>query len=119
MMDATSVTTLLAFVLGIGFAALALGKILALAPLRERAHELGFSTSAFRIIGALELAGAVGLITGLLWSPIGYAAATGLVLLLIGAVISQLRGRLAPIEFVPALAFGAGTVAYLLMLTTA
>lgn len=116
MMDATSVTTLLGIVLGIAFAALALGKIFALPPLRERAHELGFSTSGFRIIGALELAGAVGLVAGLLRSPIGYAAAAGLLMLLAGAIISQLRARLAAVEFVPALAFGAGTVAYLLML---
>jgi hypothetical protein len=116
-MDATSVTTLLGCVLSIGFAALALGKILALPPLRERAHELGFSTSGFRIIGALELAGAVGLLAGVLWSPIGYAAAAGLVMLLAGAVIAQRRARLAAVEFLPALAFGAGTVAYLLMLS--
>jgi len=116
VMDATSVTMLLGFVLGIGFAALALGKILALPPLRQRAHELGFSTSAFRIVGALELAGATGLLTGLFWPPIGYAAAAGLLMLLVGAVISQRRVRLAAVEFVPALVFGAGTVAYLLML---
>jgi len=114
--DATSVATVLGLVLGIGFGALALGKILALPPLRERAHELGFSTSAFRIVGALELAGATGLLTGLLWPPIGYAAAAGLLMLLAGAVISQRRARLAAVEFVPALVFGAGTVAYLLML---
>jgi len=89
--DATSVATVLGLVLGIGFGALALGKILALPPLRERAHELGFSTSAFRIVGALELAGATGLLTGLLWPPIGYAAAAGLLMLLVGAVISQRR----------------------------
>jgi hypothetical protein len=116
-MDTISATTLLGFLLGIGFAALALGKILALPPLRERAHELGFSTSGFRIIGALELAGAIGLLAGPLWSPIGYAAAAGLLMLLAGAVISQRRARLAAVEFVPALLFGAGTVAYLLMLT--
>jgi len=37
-------------------------------------------------------------------------------MLLVGAVISQRRVRLAAVEFVPALVFGAGTVAYLLML---
>jgi hypothetical protein len=116
VMEETSFTTLLSILLGIGFGALALGKILALPPLRGRARELGFSTSAFRIVGALELAGTAGLLTGPLRPPIGYVAAAGLLMLLVGAVIAQRRARLAAVEFVPALVFGAGTIAYLWML---
>jgi hypothetical protein len=46
------------------------------------------------MLGALKLAGAAGLLVGLVGPPaIGIAAATGLVLYFIGAVIAHLRAR--------------------------
>jgi DoxX-like family len=46
------------------------------------------------MLGALKLAGAVGLLVGLAGIPaIGIAAATGLVLFFIGAVIAHVRAR--------------------------
>ena len=45
----------------------------------------GVSPIQWRIIGALELAGVAGVLAGLLWAPIGIAAAIGLTLLSIGA----------------------------------
>lgn len=42
-------------------------------------------------LGTLQGAGALGLITGLVVPPIGLAAATGLVLYFLGAVIAHLR----------------------------
>jgi hypothetical protein len=46
------------------------------------------------MLGALKLAGAAGLLVGLVGPPaIGIAAATGLVLFFIGAVIAHLRAR--------------------------
>jgi DoxX-like family len=45
-------------------------------------------------LGTLKLAGAIGLLVGLVGLPvIGIAAATGLVLFFIGAVIAHLRAR--------------------------
>ncbi len=46
-----------------------------------------------RLLGWLELAGAVGLIVGLFVAPIGIAAAIGVVLYMLGAVIAHLRVR--------------------------
>ena len=45
------------------------------------------STAAYRRIGALELAAAIGLLLGLLQPLIGALAAIGLLLLLTGAVV--------------------------------
>jgi hypothetical protein len=52
---------------------------------------LGVSPIQWRGIGALELAGVAGVLIGLLWSPIGIAAAIGLILLSLGAVAFHLR----------------------------
>jgi hypothetical protein len=38
---------------------------------------LGVSPNQWRVIGALELAGVIGVLAGLLWAPIGIAAAIG------------------------------------------
>jgi hypothetical protein len=42
-------------------------------------------------LAALEIAAAVGLLIGLVWAPLGVAAAAGAVLYMIGAVISHAR----------------------------
>lgn len=55
------------------------------------ARRLGYSVNAFRVIGALEMAAVVGLLAGLLWAPLGIAAAVGLVALLVGAVVAHRR----------------------------
>lgn len=43
------------------------------------------------ILAALEVAGAVGLIVGLWWAPLGIAAAIGVIAYFVGAVIAHLR----------------------------
>jgi hypothetical protein len=47
------------------FALLGTAKIMALPPMRELAAESGFSVDAYRSIGVLEVAGAVGVALGL------------------------------------------------------
>jgi hypothetical protein len=42
-------------------------------------------------LAACEIAGALGLLLGILWPPIGLAAAGGLVIYFLGAAISHLR----------------------------
>jgi hypothetical protein len=44
-------------------------------------------------LGALKAAGAVGLLLGLLWRPIGIAAASGLVLFFLAAIATHVRAR--------------------------
>ena len=73
---------------------------------------LGVSPIQWRVIGALELAGVAGVLAGLLWPPIGIAAAIGLTLLSIGAIAFHLRASDRAADLVPAvigIALGAAT----------
>ena len=45
----------------------------------------------WRLIGACELAGVAGVLVGLMWAPIGIAAAIGLALLSVGAIAFHVR----------------------------
>ena len=73
---------------------------------------LGVSPIQWRVIGALELAGVAGVLVGLVWAPIGIAAAIGLALLSIGAVAFHLRASDRIVDLAPAVigvALGAAT----------
>ena len=63
---------------------------------------LGVSPTQWRVIGGLELAGVAGALAGLLWAPVGIAAAIGLALLSIGAVAFHLRASDRIADMVPA-----------------
>ncbi len=52
---------------------------------------LGVKPLQWRLIGVCELAGVAGVLVGLVWAPIGIAAAIGLALLSIGAIAFHLR----------------------------
>jgi hypothetical protein len=52
---------------------------------------LGVKPLQWRLIGGCELAGVAGALVGLLWAPIGIAAAIGLALLSVGAIAFHLR----------------------------
>lgn len=52
---------------------------------------LGVKPAQWRLIGACELAGVAGVLIGLMWAPIGIAAAIGLALLSIGAIAFHVR----------------------------
>jgi hypothetical protein len=55
-------------------------------------HEIvGVPLRYFPLLAACEIAGASGLVLGTRWPPVGEAAAIGLVLYFVGAVISHLR----------------------------
>jgi hypothetical protein len=52
---------------------------------------LGVPLGMFPFLAACEIAGAVGLVVGLWYPPLGIAAATGVVLYFVGAVGAHLR----------------------------
>ena len=54
---------------------------------------VGVPENRLWVLAALELAGAAGLLIGLLWAPLGIAAAIGVVLYFVGAVLAHLRKR--------------------------
>ncbi len=76
----------------------------------------GFGVSAYRRIGAVEVAGAIGLFVGFVFPVIGIAAALGFVLLLGGgAALTHVRAGDNTKELAPALAVGVIAVASLVL----
>ena len=67
----------------------------------ETMARVHFPEDKLWLLAAAEIAGAVGLVAGLVWWPIGVAAAIGLVLYFVGAVGSH--GRVRDTKFAPAL----------------
>jgi hypothetical protein len=66
-------------------------KVLGQAKIIEGLDKLGVSRNLSRVIGALELAAAAGLLLGLVIGWLGAAAAIGLVLLMAGAIVFHVR----------------------------
>ncbi len=80
-----------AFIVGVIFVASGIAKVLAVPVMRAAAAHHGLTVTQYRIVGALELAGVVGLIAGFAFRPLGIAAAIGLILLLLGAAAAHLK----------------------------
>ena len=57
----------------------------------ETAAHLGLSPALNRVVGICETAAVVGLVGGLLWWPLGIAAAGGVMLLMLGALTFHRR----------------------------
>ena len=108
-------TSILAGLLVVAFVALSSAKLAAVPAMRTRAEHLGFSVSAYRRIGALELLAAAGILVGAFVPVIGALAAVGLLLLLGGAVLAHLRNGDGVREVVPALVLGIVALTYLVL----
>ena len=91
-------------------------KLFALAPLRERAAHAGFSVAAYRGIGALEIAGAAGVLLGLTVPVLGALAGGGLLVLLAGALVTHVRNHDRARDLVPALVCAVLVAGYLVAL---
>jgi hypothetical protein len=63
---------------------------------------LGVKPLQWRVIGLLELAGVAGVLLGLVWPPIGVAAAIGLALLVLGAIVFHVRASDSVADTAPA-----------------
>ena len=105
-----------AAVVAVLFLALGAGKVAAVTPMRARAAHLGYSTTTYRAIGALEIAGGVGVALGPIAPPIGALAGVGLLLLLGGAAVTHLRHGDRPTLLAPALIAALLVAAYLAVL---
>lgn len=91
----------------------ATGKLLGHPMMRQAADHFRIAWSRYRVIGVAELAAGAGLLVGLWWHPIGLAAAIGMALLLLGALITHRRANDGVKEMMPALLALAINVAYL------
>jgi DoxX-like family len=90
-------------------------KLTAQPAMQASAEHFGIEWPRYRLIGVAELAAAVGLLAGLFWHPLGVAAATGLALLVGGAVVMHLRARDSLKDMAPALLILLATIAYLVV----
>ena len=63
---------------------------------------LGVKPGQWRLVGLLELAGVAGVLVGLVWPPIGVAAAIGLALLVLGAIVFHVRASDSVADTAPA-----------------
>ncbi len=105
-------TPILAAVLVVAFGLAGSAKLAAVPAMRARAEHVGLGVDAYRRIGALEILAVLGILVGAAVPVIGVLAATGLVLLLGGAVIAHLRNGDGIRELAPALVLGAVAVAF-------
>ncbi|MBC2642631.1 MULTISPECIES: DoxX family protein [unclassified Rhodococcus (in: high G+C Gram-positive bacteria)] len=112
----TTATLVLALCLAVFYLLLGGGKLAATSPMRERAAHVGVSVSTYRGIGVLEVAGAGGLLIGGLVPALGAAAGVGLLLLMVGAVVTHVRNGDGRREMTPAVVVGLLIVAYLVVL---
>lgn len=113
-----SLALIVALALACAFAGLGAAKVAKTPSMLARADHVGFTAQSYQLIGVAELAGAVGVLAGLAYLPIGYAAGLGLLVLLGGAVATHLRRGDGPADLAPAAAFAALAVAYLVVLGT-
>lgn len=98
------------------FAVLGAAKILALGPMPELAAHAGFTTSGYRVIGGLELAGAIGVALGPALPLLAGSAGLDLLLLLASAVTTHARRGDGLAKLLPAVTCGALVAWYLVLL---
>ena len=91
----------------------AVGKLTGQPKMRKSAAHFGIPWPRYRLIGAAELAAAAAILIGLWWHPLGVAAAAGMALLLLGAIITHRKAADSGKEMAPALLALLLTLAYL------
>jgi uncharacterized membrane protein YphA (DoxX/SURF4 family) len=88
--------------LGVVAVGSAIGKLTANPKIVESMHSVGVTAEQARVLAVLELLGAAGLVVGIFVPFIGLAAAAGLALYFVGAVIAHARKGHGPAEWAPA-----------------
>src|SRR5689334_24910360 len=81
--------------------------------MQQSAAHFGISWPRYRLIGVAELAAAAGIVIGLWWHPLGVAAAAGMAVLLVGAIITHRKAADSVKDMVPAVVGLVLTLAYL------
>jgi uncharacterized membrane protein YphA (DoxX/SURF4 family) len=86
--------------------------------MQKSAAHFGIPWPRYRLIGVAELAAAAGILTGLWWHPLGVAAAAGMALLLVGAIVTHRKAADSAKDMAPALVALLLTLAYLAIALT-
>ncbi|MER5446532.1 DoxX family protein [Streptomyces sp. NPDC002764] len=102
----------LAVALFLVFLPLGLAKVAAVPFMRRAAAHLGMTPGLYRVVGTLEVAGAVGALLGTAWAPLGAAAAIGLALLTAAAAVVHLRHGDPPVRALPAVVLALTAMSY-------
>ncbi|MGI8575268.1 MAG: DoxX family protein [Egibacteraceae bacterium] len=102
----TVVTWIVGGLLALAFTGAGVAKLARADQMVETLNHLGVSENLQRLIGAVELAAAAGIVLAI-WVPVlGLLAAIGLVLLMIGAVIYHQRANDPPQGWAPPAVLG-------------
>lgn len=80
-------------ILAAGFVGLAVPKLTGQKAMLDRMAHIGVSTSQTRLLGMIELAAVAGVVLGLFWWPLAVAAAIGVTIQMIAAVILHARAK--------------------------
>ncbi len=96
----------------------AAAKLVGVPAVRESAAHFGIPWNRYRLISVPELAAAIGVLAGLRVHALGVAAACGMAILLIAALIAHLRARDSIATMAPALAAFVIMAAYLAVAIT-
>ncbi|MEU6827194.1 DoxX family protein [Nocardia beijingensis] len=115
----TIASIVLAALLALEMIAVGAPKVLAVQAMRERATHAGIPVSGYRVIGALEIVGAAGLLIGIGWHPIGRLAGVAIVLLMVGALITHVRAKDKLADMIPAIVTALLAVTYLVVASLA
>ena len=116
--------SVLAWIVGLvvaaGFLAAGASKLMGVPMMAEVRERLGYSEGLQKAIGGLEVLGAIGVFIGLLSSGdaelLGTAAAIGLILLMVGAVVYHQRASDPPKEMGGAIVMLILSVLYIILL---
>jgi uncharacterized membrane protein YphA (DoxX/SURF4 family) len=108
-------TIVLSVLLAAVFVASALFKVVRNPTGADTAYDLGYPIRLWRVVGWLEIIGALGLLVGLFYRPVGEAAALLLIVLMLALVISHLRVKASPAKLGTPLALGALAAVALLL----
>jgi len=96
----------------------AAAKLAAHPKMQQSAAHFGISWPRYRLIGAAELAAAAGILTGRWLHSLGVAAAAGMALLLVGAIITHRKASDGVKEMAPAVVALLLALAYLAIALT-
>ncbi|HEX5298642.1 MAG TPA: DoxX family protein [Streptosporangiaceae bacterium] len=83
--------------------------------MRHAAAHFGIPWSRYRLIGVAEIAAAAGILIGLWWHPLGLAAAAGMAVLLVGAIVTHRKASDGAKEMAPAVVALLLSLAYLVI----
>lgn len=87
------VTVVMSVTLALILVGSGIGKLMRAAPVVANLSKDGVPDSAYTVLAMLEFAAALGLLAGLWVLPIGVAAAIGVVLYFVGAVVFHVRAK--------------------------